>query len=140
MYVKRALQVLRERGHRVTKTRRVILETLDRADRPMSPYEMQKVLQDEGRHLDHVTIYRTLELLSANGLVHRVSSLGGFVRCSLDDEVGCHRYMVCRSCGSFREFADESLCEREGETARAFGFHTEHHFAESLGLCANCQE
>ncbi len=140
MYVERALQVLRERGHRLTQTRRVILEALDQADHPMSPYEMQRSLQGQGRHLDHVTIYRTLELLCAISLAHRVSSVGGFVRCSLDDEAGCHRYMVCRRCGTFLEFADEALCQREEETARKSGFHTEQHIAESVGLCANCHE
>lgn len=139
MYVKWALKTLRARGHRLTQTRKVILDALGRADRPMSPYEIQRSLEAEGRHLDHVTIYRTLELLCANSLAHRVSSLGGFVRCSLDGEAGCHRYMICRRCGTFQEFADETLCEKEEEAARKVGFQTEQHLAESLGLCANCR-
>lgn len=140
MYVRRALELLRARGHRITPPRKAVLEALDGADRPMSPYELQKLLESRGRRLDHVTIYRTLELLSANNLAHRVTSLGGFVRCSLDDEEACHRYMVCRLCGTFNEFSDGALCEKEEEVVRGFGFHTEQHVAESVGLCPNCQE
>lgn len=139
MYVRRALELLRARGHRITPSRKAVLEALDQADRPMSPYDIQRLMQGRGRRIDHVTIYRTLELLNANNLAHRVTSLGGFVRCSLEDEDGCHRYMVCRRCGTFHEFADETLCEREEEAVRGFGFHTEQHVAESLGLCADCQ-
>ncbi|MDP2663217.1 MAG: Fur family transcriptional regulator, partial [Dehalococcoidia bacterium] len=135
-----SLDLLRTRGRRLTQTRKTILQALDQADRPMSPYEIQRSLHEKGRRLDHVTIYRTLELLCANGLAHRVTSVGGFVRCHLDDEAGCHRYMVCRRCGSFHEFADEALCDREDEATRTFGFHTEQHVAESLGLCANCHQ
>ncbi|MDP2728363.1 MAG: Fur family transcriptional regulator [Dehalococcoidia bacterium] len=139
MYIQRAIDLLRVGGHRITQSRREVLKALDQADRPMSPYELQKLLLAEGRHLDHVTIYRTLELLCDLNLAHRVSSLGGFVRCSLDDTGACHRYMVCRRCGAFLEFADESLCQKEEEAVRSFGFHTEQHIAESLGICANCR-
>ncbi len=140
MYVRRALELLRDSGHRITPPRKAVLEALDRANRPLSPYELQRLLEDQGRRLDHVTIYRTLELLCAHNLAHRVTALGGFVRCSLDGEEACHRYTVCRRCGTFHEFADETLCEKEKEVVRSFGFHTEQHVAESLGLCANCQD
>lgn len=138
MYTQRALEMLRARGHRITQSRRAVLEVLERADRPLSPYQMQKLLRQEGRRQDHVTIYRTLDLLCAHNLAHRVPSSGGFVRCSLDDEEACHRYMICLRCGTFLEFADEALCQKEDEAVRSFGFQAERHVAESLGLCADC--
>lgn len=105
----------------------------------MSPYDLQKVLQEAGEHLDHVTIYRILELLQGLNLAHKVLSVGGYLRCALQDGQGCHGYMVCRGCGRLQEFSDESLCRREDELAARLGFQAERHLTEFSGLCAGCQ-
>ncbi len=135
-----ALQVLRSRGYRVTEPRKHVLKVLAEAQRPVSPYDIQKILEGNGEHLNHVTIYRILDLFCLLNLAHRVSSLGGFVKCTLGEETGCHRFLMCRQCGAFQEFADKALCDEEKEIAQDLGFYTEQHLAESVGLCSNCKE
>ena len=137
--VQGALKVLRANGYKVTQPRMRVLKALSRADKPVSPYELQEMLRQEGEHLNHVTIYRILDLLCALNLAHKVLLLGGFVRCSLGDQEGCHRFMVCRECGALKEFADRTLCQEEIEVTQELGFHTEHHFSEVSGVCARCQ-
>jgi Fe2+ or Zn2+ uptake regulation protein len=138
MWLEHSLGVLRSNGYKITRPRKKILDILNQVDKPLSPYAMQKILQDEGSYLDHVTIYRILELLSTRKLVHRVLSVGGFKKCTLTDEEGCHRYMICRICGDLQEFADKALCDMENEVARKYGFQTEHHLTEFSGVCSNC--
>jgi Fe2+ or Zn2+ uptake regulation protein len=135
-----ALQVLRSRGYRVTEPRKQVLKALTEAQRPVSPYDIQKMLETNGEHLNHVTIYRILDLLRNLNLAHKVLLLNGFVKCSLGEKDGCHRFLVCRECGALKEFADEALCDEEREIARDVGFLTEQHLAESVGLCRNCRE
>jgi len=134
-----AIQILRAKGYKVTQPRKRVLEALAQAQQPVSPYDIQKILWRRGSHLNHVTIYRTLDLFCLLNLAHRVSLLGGFVKCTLGEAEGCHRFMVCRQCGALQEFADETLCREENEVARHLGFRTEHHFSEFSGLCSNCQ-
>jgi Fur family zinc uptake transcriptional regulator len=134
-----ALQVLRSRGYRITEPRKRVLKVLFEVHNPVSPYEIQEILQRKGEHLNHVTIYRILDLFCVLNLAHRVSSLGGFVRCMLGEEAGCHRFLMCRQCGAFQEFADKALCEEEKEIAQDLGFYTEQHLVESVGLCSNCK-
>lgn len=136
--VQSSIKVLRNKGYRVTRPRRQVLEVLETAQRPLSPYDIQKLLWGRGKHLDHVTIYRVLDLFCTLNLAHKILSLGGFVRCALGKREGCHRFMVCRNCGAFREFADKGLCAGESEITQDFGFHAEQHLAESLGLCSGC--
>jgi len=133
------LQVLRSRGYKVTEPRKRVLRVLAEAQRPVSPYEIQDILEVNGKHLNHVTIYRILDLFCMLNLAHKVSSLGGFVRCTLGEKAGCHRFLMCRECGAFQEFADEALCDEEKGIARDLGFYTEKHLAESIGLCCRCQ-
>ncbi len=98
------------------------------------------MLEANGEHLNHVTIYRILDLFRSLNLAHKVLLLNGFVKCSLGEKDGCHRFLVCRECGALREFADEALCDEEKEIARDVGFLTEQHLAESVGLCRNCRK
>ena len=116
----------------------MVLEALEKVEKPLSPYNIQKLLRKQGKYLNHVTIYRVLDLFCRLNLAHRVLSSGGFVRCSLGTMEGCHRFMVCHHCGALQEFTDEGLCRDESEFARSLGFHTEYHLCESSGVCADC--
>ena len=136
--VQDSIAALHNRGYKVTRPRKQVLEILEQAQKPVSPYEIQRLLHQQGKYLNHVTIYRVLELLCHLNLAHRVLSSGGFVKCNLDNRDCCHRFVICRHCGAVQEFADEELCKGEGELARELGFHTEYHFSESSGLCADC--
>jgi len=137
--IQSAIQVLQASGYKVTQPRKQVLKVLAQAQKPVSPYDIQKILQQEGKHLNHVTIYRILDLFCLLNLAHRVLLLGGFVKCTLGEKEGCHRFMVCSRCGALREFADKSLCEEENEVAWHLGFRTVQHFSEFFGLCAKCQ-
>ena len=135
----RAIQVLRASGYKVTQPRKQVLRVLDGAQEPVSPYEIQKILEGNGKHLNHVTIYRILDLFCDLNLAHKVLLLNGFVKCTIGEKEGCHRFMICRQCGALREFADKVLCEEENEIAQDLGFHTEQHFSELSGICSDCQ-
>ena len=136
--VQDSIRVLQAQGYKVTKPRRQVLEALEGAQKPLSPYDIQRLLRQKGRYLNHVTIYRILDLLCRLNLAHRVLSSGGFVGCSLGPKEGCHRFMVCSQCGAIQEFADKALCREENEFAKNLGFHTEYHLSEFSGLCASC--
>jgi len=133
-----SVRILQAQGYKVTKPRLQVLEALEGAQKPLSPYDIQRLLRQEGKHLNHVTIYRILGLFCSLNLAHRVLSSGGFVKCTLGEKEGCHRFMVCHQCGAIQEFADEGLCQGENEFAQNLGFHTEYHLSEFSGLCSKC--
>lgn len=140
VYVKEAAGILKRHGYRITAPRKTVIGVLGEAEGPLSPYDIQKCLRANDNSLNHVTIYRILDLLCSLDLVHRVITAGGFMRCTLVNKKGCHRHMICRSCGSVTEFADESLCEKEDAVVRQLGFYAEHHITEFLGLCSSCYD
>jgi Fur family zinc uptake transcriptional regulator len=140
LVIQYSIQVLQAQGYKVTKPRRQVLEVLEGTQKPVSPYDIQGLLGEQGEYLNHVTIYRVLDLLCGLNLAHKVLSTGGFVGCTLGKGGGCHRFVVCRQCGAIEEFADEELCHEEGKFAESLGFHTEFHLSESCGLCSECYE
>src|SRR4030042_6201012 len=117
----RAIQVLRASGYKVTQPRKQVVRVLDGAQRPVSPYDIQKILEGNGKHLNHVTIYRVLALFCLLNLAHKVLLVGGFVKCTLGEGSGCHRFVVCRECGALRGDADQAPCEEENAIAQEFG-------------------
>jgi len=133
-----SIQVLHAQGYKVTRPRLQVVEILSKAQKPVSPYEIQKMLRHQGRYLNHVTIYRVLELLCHLNLAHKLPSEKGFIKCILGNSKGCHRFMICHKCGAIREYADDKLCKNEKEIAGDIGFHTQYHVSESYGLCSSC--
>ena len=133
-----SIRVLQAQGYKVTRPRRQVLGVLEEAQKSLSPYDIQKVLRQRGKYLNHVTIYRILNLFCCLSLAHKVLSDGGFVKCILGKKEGCHRLMVCRCCGALQEFADDELCQHERKLAQNSGFRTEYHLSESLGICSSC--
>ena len=138
--VQDSIRILHTQGYKATKPRKLVLEVLQEVERPLSPYDIQGILRQRGKYLNHVTIYRILDLLCSLNLAHKMLSSGGFVGCSLDAMEGCHRFMVCQDCGAIQEFADEGLCQKENEFARNLDFHTEHHLSEFSGFCSRCHK
>ncbi len=138
LVVRDSIRFLQAQGYRVTEPRRRVLEVLEGAHVPLSPYDIQRALRGRGKCPNHVTIYRVLGLLCRLNLAHRILSKGGFVKCTLDRREGCHRLMICRCCGALQEFCSEGLCREESELAGQCGFHAEHHVSESSGLCSTC--
>ena len=136
--VQDSIRILQARGYKATKPRSLVLEVLEETGKPLSPYDIQEILRQRGKYLNHVTIYRTLDLFCRLNLAHKMLSSGGFMKCSLDAIEGCHRFMVCQHCGAIQEFADEALCQGENEFAQNFGFHTEYHLSEFSGICSQC--
>jgi Fe2+ or Zn2+ uptake regulation protein len=133
-----AIQILQAHGYKITKPREQVLEVLEGVQKPLSPYDIQRLLRRKGKYLNHVTIYRILDLFCRLNLAHRMLSTSGFVKCNLGTVEGCHRFMVCHRCGAIQEFVDEGLCQKESEFTQNLGFHPEHHLSESSGLCSDC--
>lgn len=146
-YPDAAMALLKARGYRQTRPRRRVLDTLDGAEAPLSPYEIAERMREAGETGDAVSVYRILQTLEENDLVHRVLSTGKFKKCDLAPEHACHRpqaqhchhNLVCRACGRIEEVHCPGMELVEQALAReAGGFRIEGHRLEFTGLCAAC--
>jgi Fur family zinc uptake transcriptional regulator len=138
-YADYALSRLRERGFRITRGRRLILDALSTARRPLSPYALHDLLAGRGDAVDTVSIYRTLDTLETQGLAHRVASTGGYLPCRLEDHPGCHHHLICRECGLVEEVDCPGMTAVERGAAKDSQFRIERHLVEFVGLCPSCQ-
>lgn len=124
-----------------------ILGALGRSEKPLSAYDILGRARSDALKAP-VQVYRSLEKLERRGLVHRIEALNAFVACSEHDE-RCSRtqhrhdehrpgFVVCRDCGSVREFEDERVGGIAGEAAGG-DFEVELIALEVYGRCGACR-
>ncbi len=128
------------RAQRLTPMRRHVLEALLASHRPLGAYEIIELLADPGRPAP-ITIYRALDFLRDNGLVHRIESRNAFVACvhnHADNDIVV--FFLCERCGAVGEAPGGAVAETLKASARAVGFAPKSPVIEIAGICAHCRE
>ena len=135
-----ATAVCGDRGVRLTPVRRRVLEIIWQGHRPLGAYAILEVLSGEGHSSAPPTVYRALEFLLTQGLVHRLSSLNAFVGCSRPGHPGAGQFLLCTACGTAAELNDPDIERAIEHGAAAEGFVCRDHTVEISGLCPRCRE
>jgi len=128
------------RGERLTPMRRRVLEALLASHAPLGAYELMDRLADDGARPAPITIYRALDFLREQGLVHRIESRNAFIACvhhhaSGDPVV----FLICEKCGSVGEAASAAVADTIKRASRAAGFTPKTPVIEISGICAHCK-
>ncbi len=135
----RAASICESRGARLTELRRRVLELVWSGHRPLGAYELLETLRRERPGAAPPTIYRALEFLLEQGLVHRIESLNSFVGCAMPGTSNVCQFLICRGCGIAAEISDGRIEEAIGASAAEAGFAVSRRTIEVEGLCPHCQ-
>ena len=130
--------VCEQRGARLTPLRRRVLELVWGSHRAVKAYDLLAALSDAEGAAKPPTVYRALEFLMAQGLVHRIDSLNAFVGCPQPDRHHSAQFLICGSCGDVSEMNAASI--DRAVTARAIdsGFALSRTIIELHGRCPRC--
>ncbi|WP_263143728.1 Fur family transcriptional regulator [Pseudomonas sp. RIT-PI-AD] len=127
-------------GLRLTTLRKRVLELVWQSHKPLGAYDILGVLTEEdGRRAAPPTVYRALDFLLENGLVHRIASLNAFVGCNHPGEAHQGQFLICRTCHAAIELEQSSISEAIVASAKSVGFNVEGQTVEVVGLCAGCR-
>jgi Fur family ferric uptake transcriptional regulator len=133
-------QALSQRGIRLTRQRRVILQVMDTAEQHLDVEQIlaraQKI--DPGVHL--VTVYRTIDLLKKHGLIDELDllHLRGDRHYYESHSQRDHIHVACLRCGKVREFESRLYEQLKEQIARDFGMKVTVSRTEVGGYCAEC--
>ena|SRR5438034_5709011 len=131
------VEMLRERGLRMTPQRQLILEAVQAMQGHISVEAVHARVAARFPQVNISTVYRTLELLQDLGLVTHTHFDDGVAQYHRADE-GLHQHLVCRGCGSEQELDLEVLRPLGKELRRRYGFEADlAHFA-LVGMCRRC--
>lgn len=152
-FTRQALTLLKEEGYKMTPQRIEILSILDNAEGTVTAYEIKDKLdeivadQNKGKkkgtktpQINISTVYRVLELFEELGIIHRIISQNGYIKCTktLGDTENTHHFIICTNCGNTEEFCQP----RKAPTIRPKMFKVKDMFPyyELHGICHVCRD
>lgn len=127
---------LRARGYRMTPQRMAILHVLHHAGTHLSPAEILKQARRELPGLTEPTVYRTLDFLTENGLVHPSHSGKGHSTYQITGEE--HHHIICRVCGSEIEVEHQLLESLFRKLESTSGYARIDSHITFFGVCPAC--
>lgn len=127
------------RGQRLTALRRRVLELVWVNHEPIKAYDILARLRDERARAAPPTVYRALEFLRGEGLVHRIESLNAFVGCGAPAQAHRGQFLICSQCGTVAELDDGELSAVIVDRAARMGFQVERETIEIVGRCMHCR-
>lgn len=128
------------RGARLTPLRRRVLEVVWRSHTPVGAYEVMEALRSERGSVAPPTVYRALDFLIGQGLVHRLASLSAYIGCATPAERHVGQFLICRACQETLEATGGGAGEAIEDSARRMDFAIERVAIEVHGVCAACRE
>jgi Fur family transcriptional regulator, ferric uptake regulator len=132
---------LQQRGMRLTRQRKILLDLIDQSGQHLDADRLYQLAREKDPKLNRVTVYRTLKLLKAGGLVDELDLMhyGGdqhYYETRLKQE---HAHVICLRCGKVEEFFGEPLQRLRKQIESHFGFQILLARTEVGGYCSHCQ-
>nr|WP_300309457.1 transcriptional repressor [Halomonas sp.] len=128
------------RGVRFTPIRRRVLELIAETSGGLKAYDLLDRLATEHAAARPPTVYRALEFLIDQGLVHRIESLNAYVACHCPEHTHRFQLLICRDCGRVEELHLDEINDQLASRAHELGFQVQRQTIELLGLCQDCRQ
>jgi Fur family zinc uptake transcriptional regulator len=128
-------------GAQLTLLRRDVLTLILQADGPLTAYQLLDQLKATRPGAVPPTVYRALEFLSENRLIHRLERLNAFIPCT-EAEHQHHdvQFLICGACGTVAEIEDLGVAKALAIAAEKAGFQPSNALVELDGTCAACSQ
>ena len=127
-------------GLRFTPLRRRVLELVWSSHKPVGAYALLDQLRNEDLGSAPPTVYRALDFLIENGLIHRIERMNAFVGCSHPGESHRGFFLICGDCGNAEELESAGVADTIAASARRRGFDAREMTLEVTGTCAACRK
>jgi Fur family zinc uptake transcriptional regulator len=124
--------------NKLSPTNQKVIDLLRRTQKPMSAYDILAKLGRYGLRAPP-TVYRALDQLMKQGMVHKIESLNAFAACcNHEGHAGISQFAICDNCGTAEELKDETLTRAIAKSKPEFLQQIHHQTLEISGLCHGC--
>lgn len=129
-----------QREVRFTPIRRRVLELIWRNHEAVKAYDLLDDLRHSEPAAKPATIYRALDFLLEQGLIHRVESLNAFIGCNHAEQRHELLLLLCERCHRVEERSAPAVMDVLASELRDADFSPSHKALEVHGLCRHCAE
>ncbi len=135
----KAEEICARSGARLTSLRKSVLEFVWESHAPVGAYDILERMSAGGRRTAPITVYRALDFLIAQGLVHRLESLNAYTGCGVPDVPHGAHFLICGDCGAVAELCDTEIDRAIARGAAQAGFAVRTPVVEIQGRCPECR-
>lgn len=136
--IRTAEQLCMHRGARLTPIRRKVLELVWESHKSVKAYDLLDRIKPFEPAAKPATVYRALEFLMGQGLIHRVESLNAFIGCNCSERQHELLLLICKCCGEVEERPAAAVMDAVAAEIREAGFVVHNKAIEVHGVCAGC--
>lgn len=142
-------------GARFTPLRQQIYQLVLEANKPVGAYDLITQLQQMrllAPHSHHTassqqtpknvappTVYRSLDFLLSEGLIHQLTSINAYVPCCHPRAQHTAAFLICEQCQRVQECSSVPVQEMMSFAEQDVGFMVERSVIELSGRCQACQ-
>ncbi|PHR49432.1 Fur family transcriptional regulator [Cycloclasticus sp.] len=133
----------KDHGTRLTEKRKQVLTGLIQSEMALSAYELiAEVKKKYNQDLAAMSVYRILEFLESEKLVHKLKLANKYVACehiSCDHAHGVSQFLICGQCSKVKEISLKPATMTELQTTvNKAGFKLISPQFEMNCICADC--
>ncbi len=135
-----AISLCESRGKRLTPIRAQVLELMLQSGRSLKAYELLEQMQVIHPNSKPATIYRALDFLAEQGLIHRLDAINGWTACQ---HIHSHHHdllIVCTVCGMFKELSAPHISQELRDLLATVGFSPNAPETEIRATCDTCRQ
>lgn len=117
------------------------MELIWTSHEPAGAYEILDMMNREGdAKVAPMTVYRALDFLMENRLVHRIASRNAYIGCNHPEAAHSGQFLICKICGRVAEIEEDAISRSLAEGAARAGFDSVSSVIEIEGRCRDCRE
>ncbi|MDO8571826.1 MAG: Fur family transcriptional regulator [bacterium] len=133
------LRSLKEKGHKFTKVRKLVLDLLIRSPKPLSSPDIQEVFLNKKIRVNKTTIYRELAFLKDKGVIRELQFGDATKRYEIMPD-NHHHHIICLNCETIEDVVlEQDLDTAEKTITQNKNFKVLNHSLEFYGICGRCQ-
>lgn len=136
-------------GVRFTVLRQQVYELILKANRPIGAYDLITELQqtrhqsqdkaESSKNVAPPTVYRSLEFLLQQGLIHQLTSMNAYIPCCHPRSKHSAAFFICEVCEHVQECSSLPVQEVLNYAKNDVGFMVSQSVIEMRGTCRSCQ-
>jgi Fur family transcriptional regulator, zinc uptake regulator len=141
--IERATVSCDKTGSKLTEKRKRVFVSLLKANKPLSAYEIaDEVRAEYEQSVPVMSVYRMLDFLQHENLVHKLQSTNKFVACShiaCDHDHEVPQFLICDDCGSVKEIGiKREIMDALKQTVEQASYRLQSPQLELHCLCEDC--
>lgn len=133
-----AARLCQERGVQLTPIRQQILALIWSDHKAVKAYDLLDRIKPLQSGAKPATVYRALDFLIEQGLIHRIESLNAFIGCTCPDHQHELLLLICKQCNEVEERSAPDVMRSLTAEIKHANFIAQNKAIEIHGVCNKC--